>query len=113
MLKITVLDGGAGQSLKVEGKLAEPWVSELELAWNPIRQERPNGHIIVDLNEMTYMDPKGKAVLMAMIGDGARLIAKGVYYGYLVEQLMEKAQKEEACRRRRNGAGARHSASAH
>jgi hypothetical protein len=109
VLKITNVERAAEQELKVEGKLSEPWVSELESAWNRVRQEARNGQIVVNLSDMTYVDPKGKAVLMAMVAQGARLTAKGIYCEYVVDQLMNEIQKARARRRPRNGAGARHS----
>ena len=109
MLKITNVERAAEQELKVEGKLSEPWVSELESAWNRVRQEARNGQIVVDLSDMTYVDPKGKAVLMAMVAQGARITAKGIYCEYVVDQLMNEIQKAWARRHPRDRAGARHS----
>jgi hypothetical protein len=96
MLKITVVDGGAEQRLMVEGKLVAPWVSELELAWNRARPAGRRCRVVVDLSATTAIDPSGKATLMAMIGEGARLTARGVYSEYLVEQLMNKAREVRA-----------------
>ena len=104
MLRITVLDGGGKQTLKVEGKLAGPWVSELELAWNQVRQRGPGRQIVVDLSDMTSIDPRGKSALIAMIADGARLTAKGLYCEYVVSELTKRARK--VCAR----ADARHKA---
>jgi hypothetical protein len=105
VLKITILDGGAGQKLKVEGKVAEPWVSELESAWNRARRASDNRRIEVDLSAMTFIDLKGEATLMAMIAEGARLTAKGVYCEYVVKQLVKRAQKTQAGPRSGDGAG--------
>jgi ABC-type transporter Mla MlaB component len=106
VLKITNLERAAEQELKVEGKLSEPWVSELESAWNRVRQEGRSGQIVVNLSDMTYVDPKGKAVLMAMVAEGARLTAKGIYCEYVVDQLLKETQKARARRHRRKRAGA-------
>src|SRR6516225_7051652 len=88
MLKITVLDGGAEKRLLVEGKVAEPWVSELELAWNRTQQTSPSSRILVDLSGVTRIDTKGEAVLVAMVAQGAQPSAKGVYWEYVVKHLM-------------------------
>lgn len=96
MLKITILDGGAERRLLVEGKLAEPSVSELELAWDQARQGGRSSGIVVDLSGMTSIDPRGEAALIAMIADGARLTARGLYCEYLVEELMKRARKARA-----------------
>jgi len=102
VLKITNVEREAEQELKVEGKLSEPWVSELEAAWNRVRQEGRNGQVVVNLSDMTYVDSKGKAVLMAMVAQGAQLSAKGIYCEYVVDQLMNEMQKARARLHRRN-----------
>ena len=103
MLKISILDKPSHRRLVVEGKLTEAWVSELESAWSQARQERRNGRIVVDLSDMNYVDPKGEAALMAVTAEGAWLTAKGIYSQYVVKQLIKRAQKAQARRRRRNG----------
>ena len=106
MLKITVVDDGGEQRLIVEGKLVAPWVSELESAWNQARQAGPSSRIVVDLSGTTAIDPSGMAALTAMIGEGARLTAKGVYSVYVVQQLMNKPRKVRAHGHRHNRAHA-------
>src|SRR6516162_1101048 len=98
MLKITVVDGGAEQTLMLEGKLVAPWVSELESAWNQARQAGRGCKVVVDLSRTTAIDPSGKATLMAMIGEGARLTAQGVYSEYVVEQVMKNVREVPAPR---------------
>jgi len=93
MLKITVVKNGAGRRLIVEGKLAEPCVSELERAWNQVRQEGVSRPTLVDLSEVTSIDPEGEALLAMMIGQGARLTARGLYCEYIVRRLMKQAPK--------------------
>ena len=106
MIKITVVNGETGLRLTVEGKLAEPWVSELELAWNEARHTGRNRQTVVDLSQMTSIDPKGEAALTAMIAEGARLTAKGLYCEYIAKQLMNRARRVRARRHRHDGAGA-------
>ena len=102
MLRITVVDGGSEQRLLVEGKLMAPCVSELEQAWNQARRAGRGSSIVVDLSWTTGIDPSGKAALVAMIREGARLTAKGVYSEYVIGQLVEKAREAGASRRKHN-----------
>lgn len=88
MLKITVRNDGTEQTLLVEGKLAGPWAAELESAWNQARQADRSRRILVDITGVILIDPRGEAALTAMIAEGARLIAKGLYSGYIAKQLM-------------------------
>jgi hypothetical protein len=105
VLKITIIDSAAEQRLKVEGKVAEPWVSELESAWNHVQQDGRGRRIVVDLSNMTFIDTRGEAALMALINDGARLIAKGVYSEYVVKRLLKRAEKTQARSRTHVGSG--------
>ena len=94
MLKITVVKNQVGQRLIVEGKLVEPCVSELERAWNQARQQGGSRSISVDLSEVTCVDPRGEATLAAMITEGARLTARGLYSHYIARRLMKRAPKD-------------------
>ena len=106
MLKIIKVERERQSRLRVEGKLSEPCVSELQSAWNQIRQQGSKRQIVINLSDMTYVDPKGKKMLMAMVAEGARLTAKGIYCEYVVDQLVKETQKAQARRHRGNRAGA-------
>ena len=99
MLKITMIENGREPRLKVEGKLAEPCVSELESAWNHVRLASGNRPIQVDLSGVTLINSTGEAVLVAMVAEGARLTAKGLYSEFLVKQLMNKSPNRRVQRR--------------
>ena len=90
MLKITVHKDGTEQTLLVEGKLAGPWAAELESAWNQARQADRSRRIRVDITGVSLIDPGGEAALTAIIAEGARLIAKGAYSGYIAKQFMRR-----------------------
>lgn len=94
MLKITVLDSGLERKVMVEGKLAEPWISEFEAAWNQARQAGGSRPIVLDLRGVTAIDLKGEAAIETMIAEGAHVAAKGVYCAYVVDQLRNRAGKK-------------------
>ena len=93
----------------VEGKLTEPCVSELELAWKQVRQASRSRHIVVDIGGVIRIDAKAEGALTKMIAEGARLTAKGLYCTYIVERLMNRGRKE--CARQDRQAGPRESSS--
>jgi ABC-type transporter Mla MlaB component len=99
MMRITVFDDKAEQRLIVEGKVAEAFVAELESAWEQVRQDAGGRPIVVDLTGVTRMDRKGEAALVAMVAEGARLSAKGIYWEYVVKQLLNEARRVRARRR--------------
>jgi ABC-type transporter Mla MlaB component len=104
MMRITVLDDKAEQRVVVEGKLTEPFVAELESAWEQARQDARGRPIVIDFTEVTRIDEKGEAALVAMVAEGARLTAKGVYWENVVKQLLNEARRVRARRRARTRA---------
>ncbi len=73
MLKITVERARERVSVKLEGKLAGPWVSELELAWVETARKASGRPIVIDLSETTFIDPSGKRFLESLCDEGAEL----------------------------------------
>jgi hypothetical protein len=65
-----------GSFLKMEGRLVGEWAEEARslLSHGPV----PKG-LIVDLTEVTYVDPVGEQVLTWLSSLGARFVARGVY----------------------------------
>ena len=93
MLRVTILETSTEQKFVLEGKLTEPWVSDLESAWNSTRQARRGRMCIVDLRDITLVDESGKRILAAMCIEGVRFIAKGVNTRCLVEELEKEAHQ--------------------
>jgi hypothetical protein len=75
MLRITVHDNPPGLTFQLEGRLAGPWVRELERCWHSAlaRQRRPT--LYVDLTGLTAIDADGRASLAAMHRQGAEFVA--------------------------------------
>jgi ABC-type transporter Mla MlaB component len=98
MLRITIFETPNEQRLVVEGQLTRSAVPELELAWEKIRKRRRNCECVIDLSETSSVDSSGKAALIGMICNGARLTANGLYTEYLVQKLMKQAQEAASYR---------------
>jgi ABC-type transporter Mla MlaB component len=95
MLKITVREATAGATIEVEGRLAGPWVGELERAWRALPDPR-QGHPTVDLSGVTFIDGAGKALLTRLWEEGARLHAAGCLTRCIVEEITTGAARD-AC----------------
>jgi ABC-type transporter Mla MlaB component len=98
MRKVTVFSGGAECRMKVVGRLFSPWASELEPAWEQAQQAASGKKIVVDLGGMTFIDSNGKAIRMNMIGQGKKLVARGIYNEHIVEELKSRARAAGAAR---------------
>ena len=87
MLKITTVTEPDRIRLKLDGKLAGPWVDELARTWNstaPSAERRP---IVVNLSEVTFIDADGKRLLARMFQQGAEFEAGGCMTRCVVEEI--------------------------
>jgi hypothetical protein len=75
MLRITVHDQPRTLTFQLEGKLAGPWLRELEECWESSLAHRRKLIRRVDLTGVTFVDPRGRACLAAMHRQGAEFIA--------------------------------------
>ncbi len=98
MVKITIIDGGGEKRIVVEGKLAASGVRELESVWKQAQRECEGRRIVVDLSGTTVIDSSGKGMLVAMAGEGARLVANGLFTKYLIENLAHERRDGGASR---------------
>lgn len=90
MLRITTRIDAAGAVFQLEGKLAGPWVRELEDCWRSIGDlDRP---MKVLLSSVTFIDEKGIALLAEMHRHGAELVAEGCMNKAVVEQIVQRQQ---------------------
>ena len=89
MIRIYIQDEAETTSLVVEGKLAWPWVEELERCWRmALINEQP---IEVNLADVVFVDDKGKELLVAMRETGARLVANGLMTQAIIEEIVKQA----------------------
>jgi len=88
MLKITVRQDAApdSMSLILEGRLAGPWVEELNSYWREMLVNKQNCTMI-DLTGVTFIDPNGKALLTRLWQQGAELRAAGCMTRCVVEEI--------------------------
>jgi hypothetical protein len=87
MLKITIFDIPAEQRFVLEGKLSEPWLSEVESCWESAQVTRQGRRCVVDLREVFAIDRSGEDLLLRMSREGVDFIACGVSTRYRLEQL--------------------------
>ena len=74
MLRITVHDNPQVLTFQLEGRLAGPWLQELEECWKCTLAQQRKSILRVDLTEVTFIDEAGKACLAAMYRQGAEFL---------------------------------------
>src|SRR5215470_5609902 len=85
MLKITLKNDLRPVTVKLEGKLSGPWVTELARAWGRFIADKPAKTLTVDLSEVTFIDSAGRKLLSSMVDRGAELQASHLMTKYIVE----------------------------
>ena len=87
MLRITVLDNSGLLTFRLEGRLAGPWVRELENCWQSTQISQCKPVLRFDLTGVTFVDSAGKAFLAARHAQGAELIASGCLMRAVVAEI--------------------------
>ena len=75
MLRITIHDAPRMLTFRLEGRLAGPWVRELEACWRGALAGQREPILRVDLTEVTSLDAAGQACLAALHRQGAEFVA--------------------------------------
>jgi hypothetical protein len=77
MLRITVRESRESLTVQLEGRLAGPWVREMEECWQTTRPSQRKAVLRFDLTGVTFIDAAGKKFLAAMHTEGAEFLARG------------------------------------
>ena len=96
MLKITIKTDGHTTTLELEGKLAGPWVEELEQCWRGAGHTRSGQSappIRVHLRAVSYVDAAGRELLATMNAQGVELIAEGCMMRGIVAEVLARQSK--------------------
>ncbi len=88
MLKITRRDEAGIAVIQVEGKLAGPWVKELESFWRSAgaKQTMP---VRVDLTAVSFIDEAGEDLLRTMHREHVELKARGCFTTCLIQSIRQ------------------------
>jgi hypothetical protein len=90
MLRITITETLSEQKWTLEGRLVQPWVSELKSCWTRTETARQERKCVVDLTAVTFIDKIGEKALAELSKEGAELIAAGVYTRHVVRNIEKK-----------------------
>ena len=95
MLRITKIESPTEQKLILEGRLAEPWSSELSSHWEEARRAHPERQFVVDVKGVTRIDAGGERALARMKSHGAEFLASGIRMKQLLKDLEIKGTRKE------------------
>lgn len=89
MLRITIRNEDSATSFVIEGKLAWPWVEELRKCWRRALSCHQPQSIRVDFTAMTFIDSRGRDLLVQMHRQGATLEGSGLMITALIEEIKQ------------------------
>ena len=87
MLRIRIDTTARETTLRLEGRLAGPWVDELARCWAGVRAGEHAGRIVVDLDGVTFIGAAGKVLLREIHDGGAALLARDCATKAIVDEL--------------------------
>lgn len=90
MLRITIAETLSEQRWTLEGRLVQPWISELKSCWTRTESTRRERKCVVDLTGVTFIDKSGEKMLAELSKGGAELIATGIYTRHVVHNIERK-----------------------
>jgi anti-anti-sigma regulatory factor len=75
-------------AIKMEGRIAGPWVAELTRTWAEAAARRASRAVLLDLSDVTYADESGKKVLQGIYADsGAELVTSTPWTQFLAQEI--------------------------
>ncbi len=90
MLKINTEDDGSIIIFDLEGKLAGPWVDELQQCWERAVVEGRRARVVLKI--VTFIDVQGQRLLADMHRRGAELVAHGCMTKAIVEEIKRRGE---------------------
>ncbi len=87
-LRITVLERLDSVTIQLEGRIAGPWVNELDRTWRELTPRLDSKRLLVDLRGVTFVADAGRK-LLGEIHDrnDARILANTPMTMYVAQQL--------------------------
>src|SRR5260370_20227250 len=95
MLRITIAETLSEQRWTVEGRLVQPWISELKSTWTKTKIARRERKCVVDLIGVTFIDKSGEKALAELSKEGAELIPTGIYTLHVVHNLERRKSNRQ------------------
>jgi hypothetical protein len=87
MLRISITENATEMRLVLQGRLTGLQVEELKTSWKAASQLLKGRTCKVDIDQLTFIDKRGKRVLRAMSREGAQFIANDLYLRGMAEEL--------------------------
>lgn len=89
-MRVTIQQAARSVTLKIEGKVANPIISELDRAWQDLAPSLGSRKLLVDLRGVTFMNMTGRRLLADIHSKtGAEFIADRPLTKYYAEEAVQ------------------------
>jgi len=95
MLRITTQVDTGTTTLKLDGRLAGPWVAELERCWRGALDTLGGRLLRLDLTGVTYIDAAGKQLLDLMTCQQTQLLGVGLMAQSIIEEFLRQQNQSD------------------
>ena len=79
VLRITPSEKANALELMLEGRLEGPWVEVLRKSWTDTWGQQGHPHVFVNLGSVSFVDSKGRALLLNMQDEGVGLVKPSAF----------------------------------
>lgn len=88
MLRIHIENEHGGVTLRLEGKLVDPWVAELVRVWMDLTKgPHADKAVTIDLDAVSFVDARGKSMLSAFTRLGCELRGSGPFISAVIQEV--------------------------
>ncbi len=88
---------------QLEGKLAGPWVRELEVCWQRMLAAHNRPIVRMDLTGVTFVDAVGRKFLALLHAQGVEFVSAGCLMNAIVAEITGAPPHGRGCRWTENG----------
>ena len=96
MFRISTTDTAHERRLVVEGKLVEPWTSELRKTWEASGEGLDGRQRVIDLTNLTVISREGEEAIFELMRGGAKFCCAGVLIKHVLKQLTHRCGRSSA-----------------
>lgn len=95
MLRITVAESERAETIKLEGKIAGPWVEELSRTWHSLASSLGRKQLKLDMRSVGFVDGKGRQLLREIYQKtNACFLTDSPLTQYFAEEAMRPSPKD-------------------
>lgn len=94
MFRISIVDTLAQRRLVVEGKLSDPWVTELRTTCKSAMRDLEGRKLVIDLSSLTVISREGEDAIVDLMKEGAKFSCAGVLTRHVLKRLARRCRCE-------------------